>query len=87
MTGLSEQTDHADDLKYPNWQRPVQEALIELDKHKLHARIAEAEHAITRRLEDISQSPADRAEQDAMQHALASLRVVKKESVNFSDSE
>ena len=80
-----ERGDHFEDLAYPNWQKPVQEALVELDKDKLKERIAAAERAIAQRLEAIERSPADRAEREAMQHALSSLRVVKKESVNSLD--
>lgn len=80
MSTSIELGEHYEDLKYPNWQRPVQEALVELDQNKLMARIAEAEAAISRRLEDISPGPDHHAERDALEHALASLRVVKKES-------
>jgi len=87
MPSLIELGDHFDDLKYPNWQKPVQEALIELEKIKLKECIAVAEAAIYRRLEDISQGPDHQAERDAMDHALSNLRVVKKESLHLSDSE
>ena len=85
MTSSIELGDHFEGLRYPNWQKPVQEALVELDKNKLKERIASAERAISQRLEAIERSPTDRAEREAMQQALASLRVVKKESVNFPD--
>ena len=87
MPSLIELGDHFDDLKYPNWQKPVQEALIELDQSKLKERIAAAEAAISQRLEFISQGPDHHAERDAMDHALSNLRVVMKESSNLADSE
>jgi len=77
--------DHFEDLQYPNWQKPVQEALIELDKNKLKERIAAAETAISQQLELIARNPDRRAEREAMLHALANLRVVKKETLNFPD--
>ena len=85
MTTAIELGDHFEDLRYPNWQKPVQEALVELDREKLRERIAAAERAISQRLEAMERSQADRAEREAMQQALASLRVVKKESVSFPD--
>ena len=76
-----------DDLQYPEWQRPVQEAMLELDRDKLRALVAEAEAAIFNRLQAISQDTHHTAERQAIADALASLRVVKRESLQFPDWE
>jgi hypothetical protein len=76
-----------DDLQYPDWQSPVQEALIELDKDKLKALVAEAEAAIFYRLQAISQDTDHTAERQAIQDAVATLRVVKREGLEFPDWE
>jgi hypothetical protein len=75
------------DLQYPDWQSPVQEALIELDKDKLKALVAAAEAAIFYRLQAISQDTDHTAERQAIRDAVASLRVVKREGLEFPDWE
>jgi hypothetical protein len=79
--------DHQDDLEYPDWQRPVQAALVELDKDKLKERVAAAEAAIFERQQAISQSCDHHAEREAIEYALANLRVVKREILGFPDWE
>ena len=76
-----------DDLQYPDWQGSVQKALLELDRDKLRALVAEAEAAIFNRLQAISQDTDHTAERQAIEDALASLRVVKRESLEFPDWE
>jgi hypothetical protein len=76
-----------DDLEYPDWQRPVQAALVELDKDKLKEWVAEAEAAIFERQQAISQSCDHHAERVAIDYAVASLRVVKREILEFPDWE
>jgi hypothetical protein len=76
-----------DGLRYPDWQSPVQGALLELDRDKLKARVAEAEAAIFNRLQAISQDTDHTAERQAIEDALANLRVVKRESLGFPDWE
>jgi hypothetical protein len=67
------------DLKYPDWQKPVLEAVLELDWEKLRARVAEAEMAIAARLGAITRGGAEHhAELEAMEDALAILRVLKR---------
>lgn len=79
--------DLDDYLEYPDWQRPVQEALLELDRDKLKARVAEAEAVIFNRLQAISQGPDHKAERQAIEYALSSLRILKRETLGFPDWE
>ena len=87
MASAVELGDHQDDLEYPDWQRPVQAALVELDKDKLKERVAAAEVAIFERQQAISQSRDHHAEREAIEYALANLRVVKREILEFPDWE
>jgi hypothetical protein len=69
------------DFKYPLWQKPYLEALIAPDTSTLQQAIAAAEAAILARLELISQNiEQHRAERVAIEDALTSLRVLKKET-------
>jgi hypothetical protein len=63
-------------LRYPEWQALYEEALTEFDTHKLPKKIAIAEAAILRRGEAITASSLHRAELQAIQDALAFLRVL-----------
>ena len=74
-----------DDLQYPDWQTRVREALLELDRDKLRTIVAEAEAAIFNRLQAISQDTHQTTERHAIEDALANLRVVKRESLEFPD--
>ena len=74
-------------ILYPEWQRDYQAALLELDREKLRERVEAAETAIFKRLQAISQSPENQAERQAIEDALAGLRVLKRESLDFPDWE
>jgi hypothetical protein len=72
---------------YPEWQRPCQAALVELDRAKLQERIAAAEAAIVSRLNAASAAPVSAAERQAIADALATLRVLKRECLGSSHAE
>jgi hypothetical protein len=73
--------EFTEELKYPQWQKPFQEALLELDKDKLPKRVSVAETAILDRLHSMSQEPNNHAERQALADALSGLRILKKEIV------
>jgi hypothetical protein len=60
---------------------------VELDREKLAERVATAETAIFNRLQLISQSSDHRAERQAIEDALAALRVLKRDELGFTDWE
>jgi hypothetical protein len=68
------------------WQHDYQAALLELDPETLPKRVQAAETAIFKRLQTISQSSDNQAERQAIEDALASLRVLKRE-IGFPDWE
>jgi hypothetical protein len=67
-------------LKYPEWQEPLRQALLELDKDRLKARIATAEMAVFNRLQTLTQGTYHPAERQALEDALATLRVLKRDA-------
>jgi hypothetical protein len=73
-------------ILYPEWQADYQAALVELDPQKLPERVQAAETAIFKRLQAISQNTDNQAERQAIEDALASLRVLKRE-MGFPDWE
>ena len=68
-------------FQYPDWQKLCQEALVELDKDKLRERVAAAEAAILSRLSPLSPGTVSPEEREALANALASLRVLKRETL------
>jgi hypothetical protein len=74
-------------IPYPEWQREYQAALLELDRKKLLERVTTAETAIFNRLQAISQGSNHTVERQAIEDALASLRVLKRDNLGFPDWE
>ena len=70
-------------ILYPKWQNEYQVALLELDRKKLLGRATAAETAIFNRIQAIS--PEHAAERQAIEDAIASLRVLKTEKLNYPD--
>jgi hypothetical protein len=77
------ETEDTEDLKYPQWQSVLAEALMEVDASRVKESIAAAEAAIVNRLQTILPEPDNRAERLAIADALASLRMLKKERSAF----
>ena len=73
------------EVRYPEWQNEYRAALLEFDKIKLFERVAAAETAIYKRLQQIAQSSGHQAERQAIEDALATLRVLKKNNLGFPD--
>ena len=84
---MAEQGYSSPKILYPDWQQEYQAALLELDPQKLSKRIADAETAIFKRQQAISQSPNHVAERQAIEDALASLRVLTTDNLGFPDWE
>ncbi len=77
----------SDHLRFPQWQPQYQVALIELNHSKLLERVTEAEYAIFQRLQSQERTPnceSRFSELLAIEDALASLRLLKREQVDFA---
>ena len=66
---------------YPEWQHEFRAALLELDRKKLLERVTAAETAIFNRIQAIS--PEHAAERQAIEDALANLRVIRRENLGL----
>jgi hypothetical protein len=78
---LSKETKTDEDIRYAEWREPYQQALLELDQTKLSERIAVAKTSISNRLRAIAGSSNHHAERQAIDDALSSLRVLKRNSL------
>jgi hypothetical protein len=74
-----------DDFNYPEWQTPLLDALVELDKEKLKAKVAAAETALFNRQQALASDADHRAERQAIEDAFATLRVLKRDQLGFPD--
>ena len=72
------------ELRYPEWQKPYHDALLELNPQKLVQRVNEAERAILSRLQEIRIGSDSRMEAQAIEDALNGLRVLKNETAKFT---
>ena len=74
-------------LRYPEWQRPYQAALLEVDPKRLSQRVEEAEAAIFKRLQQLSEIQDAQAERQVIQGAIRALWIIERDSLNFPDWE
>jgi hypothetical protein len=73
------------ELKYPEWQKLYQDALVETDKKKLEAKIHLAEWKIFQRLQTVSADSDHHGERAAISDALNALRFLKRDKLNYPD--
>lgn len=73
------------EVLYPEWQLEYEATLLEVDNEELSRRVIAAETAIFKRLQSISRNPELKVEQRAIEDALASLRILKRDSLGFPD--
>jgi hypothetical protein len=72
-------------LEYPEWQAPVQDAILEFNLDKLPAKIYRAETLIFERLQQLQSSNDGAGERQAIAEALERLRTLKRERLKFPD--
>ena len=68
-----------------DWQRVIQEALVEVDPERLRTKISEAESAIFDRLQRLGHESEQSEERDALRDASNTLLTLKKEVLKFPD--
>jgi hypothetical protein len=69
------------------WQSEVQAAVDESSSEKLLERVHAAEVAIFNRLQELAKdkTPAHHAEREALDRAIETLRVIKRDRLGFPD--
>jgi hypothetical protein len=65
------------ELRYPEWQQRIVDALMERDPSELPERIQIARHTIAARLAKLSSDDRDDQERQALNDALNTLRVLE----------
>jgi hypothetical protein len=74
-------------LRFPNWQREYESALLETDKSVLFKRVEVAEAAILTRRDALEHDSSSQIERGAIEDALANLRVLKRDQLHFGETE
>jgi len=74
-------------LRFPNWQREYESALLETDKSVLFKRVEVAEAAILARRDALEHDSSGQTERVAMEDALVNLRVLKRDQLHFGEGE
>jgi hypothetical protein len=67
------------ELKYPSWQVPLREAVLEFDREKLDEKIQTVKKLIFDRLEAMPSEGGHQDERQALADAVSMLRVLKEE--------
>lgn len=76
----------SEELKFPDWQLPLQDLILEFDRAKLHQKMQWVEALIYDRLQQLHNgSGGHSAEREALNDAISVLRVIKREKLDFPD--
>ena len=85
---MAQSRSSSSNLPYPAWQREFKASLLETDPTKLLERVHAAEATIFNRLQELAQSSDSqnhKVERQAIEDALASIRVLQREKLGFPD--
>ena len=74
-------------LRFPEWQMLYQDALLESDRAESAQKVLTAECAINLRLQQLRHSTNSRAEKQAIDIALSTLALLKRDSLTVSEWE
>ena len=73
--------------RYPDWQPQYEAVLLEYDPKKLMDRVTDTENAIFNRLQSLAGNSDHHPERQAIQDGVRTLRVLKREELDFPDWE
>jgi hypothetical protein len=79
------QTMNDEELKFPAWQVPLQDLILEFDREKLAEKIQKVENLIFERQQQLNQASDGHAEREAIYDALNIIRVIKRDKLGFPD--
>jgi len=73
------------ELKYPKWQAPLQDLILELDREKLREKIQHLETLIFERIQQLGEGSDGRSELQAINDAMSVLRIIKRDKLDYPD--
>lgn len=75
------------DFKFPEWQIPFQEVLLEFDRQELSRRLPKLEALLAARIHQVKLDREKQCELQALTDAMSTLRVLKRNLVGFHDQQ
>jgi|HubBroStandDraft_6_1064221.scaffolds.fasta_scaffold670782_3 hypothetical protein len=74
------------DLRFPEWQLPVQDAILEFNRERLRDKVQKVETLIYERLQQINgEDDGAQDERQSIQDALEILRTIKRDRLGYPD--
>ena len=73
------------ELKYPGWQAPLQDVILEFNREKLAEKAQKVEMLMAERLQQLRARDDSRDEQEAIRYALSVLRGIKRDKLGYPD--
>jgi hypothetical protein len=73
------------ELKFPQWQIPLMEAILEFDREKLAEKLQQVESRVFERFQQLRQGTDGASEREALNDALSTLRVLRQERLDYPD--
>jgi hypothetical protein len=71
--------------RFLEWQAPLQELILELDREKLTQKVLAVEALVFERLQRPFEGSEGRSEREALRDALSVLRAIKRDRLGFPD--
>jgi hypothetical protein len=75
------------ELKFPQWQAPLQDLILEFDPVKLEEKIRTVETLLFDRLQQLDHGNGGRDEEIALQDALSIIRIMQRDRLDSPESE
>jgi|HubBroStandDraft_2_1064218.scaffolds.fasta_scaffold466984_2 hypothetical protein len=72
------------ELPYPEWQGPLQAAVLEFDREKLSEKVLKAEARILERLRQLEVSNNGHNEREALSYGLSLLKRIRRDRLGLS---
>ena len=72
-------------LRFPEWQVPLQEVILEFDREELREKAERVETLIFERVQQLNQESDGRDERQALEDGLNILRMVRRDKLGFPD--
>ena len=74
-----------EELKFPVWQGPLQDLILEFDPKKLGEKVQKVETVIFERQQQLYQGSDGHVEREALNDGLNIIRVIKRDKLGFPD--
>jgi hypothetical protein len=71
------------EVKYPEWQGPLQEAILEFNREKLAEKLQQVEALVFERFQQLRQGTNGASERIALNDALNTLKILRQQKLDY----